>query len=69
LLFDVLAVAIPVEQRPNGEAMPEVVHARPGMIAVASQPDFSGQAPEDTMDVLVQQAATALCDEEGRAAA
>jgi hypothetical protein len=62
LLFDVLAVAIPVEQRPDREAMPEVVHARPSTIAAASQSDLSGQAPEDTMDVLVQQAAAPLGD-------
>ena len=41
LLLNVLAFAIPVEQRPDGEAMTEVVHAWPGMIAWAPQPDLS----------------------------
>ena len=69
LLLDVLAFAIPVEQRPDGEAMTEVVHAWPGMITWAPQPDLSGQSPEDAMNVLVQQAASLLGNEEGRAAA
>lgn len=69
LLLDVHAFAIPIKQRPNGEAMPEIVHAWPGTIAGASQPDLSGQAPEDAMDVLAQQAAALLGDEEGRATA
>ena len=63
LLLDVLVFAMPVEQRPYGEAMPEVVHAWPGTIARATQADLSGKAPEDTMDVLVQQAAALLGDE------
>ena len=54
LLLDVLTFAMPIEQRPDGEAVPEVVHAWPGTIAGAPQPDLSGQAPEDTMDILVQ---------------
>ena len=49
--------------------MPEVVHAWPAMIAGVPQPDLSRQAPEDAMDVLVQQAATLLGDEERRTAA
>lgn len=69
LLLDVLAFAIPVEQRPDGEAVPEVVHAWPGTIVRAPQSDLSRQAPEDAMDVLVQQAAAVLGGEEGRAAA
>ena len=47
LLLYLLALAMPLEQRPDGEAVPEVVHARPGMIAGTSQPDLSGQAPEE----------------------
>ena len=69
LLLDVLAFAMPVEQRPDGEAMTEVVHAWPGMITWAPQPDLSGQAPEDAMDVLVQQAASLFGNEERRTAA
>lgn len=69
LLLDVLAFAIPVEQRPDGEAMTEVVHAWPGTITWAPQPDLSGQSPEDAMNVLVQQAASLFGNEEGRAAA
>jgi hypothetical protein len=68
-LFDVFAVTIPVKQRPYGEAMPEVVYARPGTIAVTAQSDLSGHAPKDTANVLRQQAAAPLADEEGRAAA
>ena len=48
--------------------MPEVVHAWPGLIADTPQPNLSGQAPEDPMNVLVQQAAALLGDKEGRAA-
>jgi hypothetical protein len=49
--------------------MPEVVHARSGMIARAPQTDLAGQAPEDTVNVLVQQSTASLCDEEvGRSA-
>ena len=66
LLLDVLSFAIPIEQRSDGEAVPEVVHAWPGMIAGAPQPNLSGQAPERAMDVLVQQPAALLGDEEGR---
>ena len=69
LLLDVLTFAIPNEQRPDGEAVPEVVHAWPGTIAGAPEPDLSGQAPEDAMNILVQQAAALLSDEEGQAAA
>ena len=32
-----------------------VVDARPGVIARASQTDLAGQAPENTMNILVQQ--------------
>jgi hypothetical protein len=49
--------------------MPKIVHARPGMTAAAPQPDLSGQGPEDTMNVLVQQATAPLGDEERGAAA
>lgn len=69
LLLDILAFSIPIEQCPNGEAMTEVVHARPGMIASAPQPDLAGQSPEDAMNVLVQQAASLLGNEKGRTAA
>jgi hypothetical protein len=69
LLLNVLAFAIPVEQRPDSEAMTEVVHAWPGTISWAPQPDLSGQLPEDAMNVLVQQAASLLGNEEGRTAA
>ena len=44
LLFDVAPLAIPAEKRPDGEAMTEVVHARAGVIALASQADLAGQA-------------------------
>lgn len=53
LLLDVFALAIPVEPRPDGEAMTEVVHAWPGTITWAPQPDLSGQSPEDAMNVLM----------------
>ena len=69
LLLNVLAFAIPVEERPDGEAMTEVVHAWPGMITWAPQPDLSGQSPEDAINVLVEQAASLLGNEEGRTAA
>ncbi|MCK1592874.1 hypothetical protein [Bradyrhizobium sp. 169] len=69
MLLDVLAFAIPVEQRSDGEAMMEVVHARPGTITWAPRPDLSGQSPENAMNVLVQQAASLFGNEEGRAAA
>jgi hypothetical protein len=39
------------------------------MIAWAPQPDLSGQSPKDAMNVLVQQAASLLGNEEGRTAA
>ena len=35
------SVAIPAKKRPDGEAMPEVVHARPGVVARASQTDLT----------------------------
>ena len=41
LLLDVLTFAMPIEQRPHGEAVPEVVRvAWLGTIAGASQPDI-----------------------------
>jgi hypothetical protein len=45
--------------------MPEVVHAWSTTIARTPEADLSGEAPKDTMDVLVQQAAALLGDEEG----
>jgi hypothetical protein len=69
LLLNVLAFAIPVEERPDGEAMTEVVHAWPGMITWAPQPDLSGQSPEDAINVLVEQAASLLGNEESRTVA
>jgi hypothetical protein len=69
LLLDVDPLAIPAEKRPDGEAMPEVVHARSGVIAWAPQTDLAGQAPEDTMNILMQQSTTALGDKEVQAAA
>jgi hypothetical protein len=68
-LLNVLAFAIPVEERPDGEAMTEVVHAWPGMITWAPQPDLSGQSPEDAINVLVEQAASLLGNEESRTVA
>ena len=46
-LLDVRAFAIPAEQRAHGKGMPQVVNARPPIIARASQADLVGQAPED----------------------
>ena len=69
LLLNVLAFAIPVEERPDGEAMTEVVHAWPGTITWAPQPDLSGQSPEYAMNVLVEQAASLLGNEESRTVA
>ena len=68
-LFDIEPLVIPAEQRPDSEAMPEVVYARPGVIARASQTDLAGQAPENTMNILVQQSTAALGYKEMRAAA
>jgi hypothetical protein len=69
LLLDVLTLAMPIEQRLDGEAVSEVVHAWSVTIAGAPQPDLSGQALEDAIDVLVQQTVALLGDEEGRATA
>src|SRR6266480_5425988 len=69
LLLDIDPLAIPAEKRPDGEAMPEVVHPRPGVIAQASQTDLARQAPENTMDILVQQSTAALGHKKMRAAA
>jgi hypothetical protein len=44
--------------------MPEVVYAGSGVIARAPQTDLAGQAPKNTVDVLMQQSTTALGDEE-----
>jgi hypothetical protein len=55
LLIDVLAPAIPAEKRPDREAVPEVMHARPRAFARLPQADLVGQPPEDTMNILVQQ--------------
>ena len=44
--------------------MPEVVHARPRMIARTPQTDLTRQTPEDAVDVLMQQWSTALRNEE-----
>jgi hypothetical protein len=60
LLFDIEPLAMPAEKRPDSEAMSEVVYARPAVIAGASQTDLAGQAPENTMDILVQQSTAAL---------
>jgi hypothetical protein len=60
LLFGILAVTIAVKQRSDRESMMQVVQARPGTIAVTPRPDLSGQAPEDTMDALLMQAAACL---------
>ena len=67
LLLDIDLLAIPAEKRPDGEAMPEVVYARPGVVARASQPDIAGQAPENTMNILVQQSTAVLGYKEMRA--
>ena len=69
LLFDIESLVMPAEKRPDREAMPEVVYARPGVIAGASQTDLAGQAPENTMNILVQQSTAALGYKEMRAAA
>lgn len=69
LLLDVIAFAIPIEQRPEGEAMTGDVHAWPGTITWALPPDLSGQSPEDAMNVLVKQAASLFGNDEGRATA
>lgn len=37
-LFDIDPLAMPAEKRPDSEAMPEVVYARPGVIAGARRP-------------------------------
>ena len=49
--------------------MPEVVYARPAVIGWAAQPNLPRQSPEDPVDVLMQQSATALGDEEVRTVA
>jgi hypothetical protein len=37
LLLDIDPLAIPTEKGPDGEAMPEIVHPRPAMLAGAPQ--------------------------------
>ena len=69
LLLDIDPLAIPAEKRPDGEAMPEVVHPRPGVIVRPSQTDLAGQLPENPMNILVQQSAAALGHKEVWAAA
>src|SRR5438445_808658 len=67
--LDIRPHAIPAEERPDREPVPEVMHARPGVIPRAAQASLTGQPPEDPVDVLVQQSTAALGDEEVRAAA
>jgi len=69
LPLDIDPLAIPAEERTDGEAMPQVVDARPSVITRASQADLAGQAPENTMNILVQQSAAPLGHKELRAAA
>jgi hypothetical protein len=69
LLLDIDPLAILAEKRPDGEAIPEVVDARPGVIARPAQTNLAGQPPENTMNILVEQPTAALGDEEVRAAA
>jgi hypothetical protein len=66
--FDIHPFAMPRQERSNGEAMPEVMHAGARVIARTPEADLAGQVPEDPMDILVQQPAAALGDEEMRAA-
>jgi hypothetical protein len=49
--------------------MTEVMHARSGVIILAAQTNLARQSPEDPMNILVQQSAAALRDEEVRTAA
>jgi hypothetical protein len=44
---------MPAEKRPDSEAMSQVVCARSGVIAGASQAGLAGHAPENTMNILV----------------
>ncbi|NOJ50864.1 hypothetical protein [Bradyrhizobium archetypum] len=69
MLLDIDPVAILAEKCADGEAVPEVVRAGPAMVAKASWADLVGQAPENTMNILVQQSAAALSHEEVRTAA
>jgi len=65
-LFDIDPFAIPAEKRPDSEAMPEVMYARSGVIARRSQADLARQAPENAMNILVQQSTAALGHKEVR---
>ena len=69
LSLDVDPLAIPTEERADREPMPEVVYARPAVIGWAAQPNLPRQSPEDPVDVLMQQSAAALGDEEVRTVA
>jgi hypothetical protein len=68
-LLDIRSLAIPVEERLNGEAMSEVMDARPGVVAGVAETNLAGQSPEYPMDILVQQSTTALGDKKVWAAA
>jgi hypothetical protein len=63
-LLHVRALAIPVEQRADGERMSQVMDARSATIARAPQADFAGQAPKNRVNVLLHQSITSLRDEE-----
>jgi len=68
LPFDIGPIAIPAEECPDREPMPEIMHARPRMIAWAAQASLPRQSPEDPVNILVQQPAASLGNEEMRAA-
>lgn len=66
--FDILAGPVPGQQRLHGEAMAKIVKTRAGVVRRSPETDPTGKLPEDPMNVLDQQAATVLGDEEIRAA-
>ena len=67
LQFDALARPISSQQRLYCETMSEIMETRTRVVRWPSQADLPGKLPENRMDILDQQLASALRDKEVRA--
>ena len=67
LALDIESVAVPSQQRADGESMAQVVQARAAGIRRTSQADLSGQLHERPVQRPVRDPGSTLGEEEARA--
>ncbi len=64
--FNVGTGLIPVQQRADGEVVPQIMDTRAAQVPWFAQTDLTGDQKEPAIDTVVNQAVSSVPDEEAR---